>query len=109
MKYFQITSGERYTLGALHTQGFNQAEIARLLGRHPSTVGRELRRNSTRFDGAYRHSKAQERTGGRRSRSRRNRHFTAGDLELVEILLKEKFSPEQASAYNYRGQRYGVS
>lgn len=97
--YNQITSGERYTLGSLHTQGFSQAAIARVLGRHPSTVGRELKRNSTRYDGAYRHSKAQERTGGRRSRSRRNRHFTSADLELVEILLKEKFSPEQASAY----------
>jgi IS30 family transposase len=69
LKYFQITSGERYTLGALHTQGFSQAEIARLVGRHSSTIGRELKRNSTRYDGAYRHSKAQERTGGRRSRS----------------------------------------
>ncbi|MGH8481800.1 MAG: helix-turn-helix domain-containing protein, partial [Nevskiaceae bacterium] len=41
--------GERYTLGALHTQGFNQAEIARILGRHPSTIGRELKRNRTRY------------------------------------------------------------
>ena len=99
MKYRQITSDERYTLGALHKQGYSPAEIARILGRHPSTIGRELERNRTRYDGAYRYSKAQERTGGRRSRSRRNRHFTAVHLELVEILLKEKFSPEQISGY----------
>lgn len=97
--YRQITSGERYTLGALHTQGFSQAAIAQLLGRHPSTVSRELRRNSARLDGAYRPSKADERTSGRRSRSRRNGHFTKADFELVGILLKEKFSPEQIAGY----------
>lgn len=97
--YNQITSGERYTLGALHAQGLSQAAIARHLGRHPSTVGRELKRNSARFDGAYRPSKAEERTSGRRSRSRRNRRFTREELQLVELLLKEKFSPEQISGY----------
>ena len=99
MKYRQITSGERYTLGALHTQGFSHAAIARCLGRHPSTVSRELKRNSARFDGAYRPSIADERTRGRRSRSRRNSRFSREDLELVEILLKEKFSPEQVAGY----------
>jgi IS30 family transposase len=97
--YFQITSEERYTLGALRAQGFSQARIARALGRHPSTVSRELRRNSARFDGAYRPSKADERTSGRRSRSRRNSRFTREDLEVVELLLREKFSPEQVSGY----------
>lgn len=42
--YRQITSGERYTLGALHAQGFSQAAIALHLGRHPSTVSRPRRR-----------------------------------------------------------------
>ncbi|MGH8703159.1 MAG: helix-turn-helix domain-containing protein [Burkholderiales bacterium] len=36
--YRQITSEERYTLGALHAQGLSQAEIARRLGRHPSVA-----------------------------------------------------------------------
>ncbi len=99
LMYNQITSEERYTLAALHVQGFSQAAIARHLGRHPSSVSRELKRNSTRYDGAYRPLKASERTNGRRSRSRRNSRFTRADLELVEILLREKFSPEQASAY----------
>jgi IS30 family transposase len=97
--YRQITSGERYTLAALHTQGFSQAAIARELGKHPSSISRELKRNSARFDGCYRPGIAGERTRGRRSRSRRNSRFTQADLELVRILLKEKFSPEQASAY----------
>jgi IS30 family transposase len=99
LMYNQITSEERYTLGALHAQGFSQAAIARHLGRHRSSVSRELKRNRTRYDGDYRPLRASQYTNGRRSRSRRNRHFTAVDLELVEILLKEKFSPEQVSGY----------
>jgi transposase, IS30 family len=97
--YRQITSGERYTLAALHVQGFNQAEIARHLGRHPSSISRELKRNSTRYDGAYRPLKANERTNGRRSRSRRNRHFGPNDLRLVEELIREDLSPEQVSGF----------
>ena len=99
MKYRQITSGERYTLGALHAQGLSCAAIGRLLGRHASTVNRELSRNSTRYDGAYRPEMAQEHANGRRSRSRRNSRFTREDFRLVQILIREKFSPEQASAY----------
>jgi IS30 family transposase len=99
MSYHQITSGERYSIAALRTQGFNQAEIARALGRHRSTISRELRRNSSRFDGAYRPSKAIERTSGRRSRSRRNHRFSKADFKQVEALLRQDWSPEQISGY----------
>lgn len=95
MTYHQITSEERYILATLRKQGFNQAEIARELGRHRSTIGRELKRNSARFDGCYRPSKAIERTAGRRARSRRNQRFTRTDLRRVEAQLRELWSPEQ--------------
>lgn len=97
MTYRQITSEERYILAALRKQGFNQSEIARHLGRHRSTICRELKRNSARFDGCYRPSKAIERTAGRRSRSRRNQRFTRTDLDRVESLLRQRWSPEQIS------------
>ena len=45
-RYRQLTSGERYALSALRKQGCNQAAIARALGRHRSTISREVRRNS---------------------------------------------------------------
>jgi IS30 family transposase len=95
MTYHQITSEERYILAALRTQGFNQSEIARHLHRHRSTICRELKRNSSRWDGHYRPSKAIERTAGRRSRSRRNQRFTRTDLQQVESLLRRRLSPQQ--------------
>lgn len=99
MTYHQITPAERYTLAALRRQGYSNAEIARVTDRHRSTIGRELRRNCAKLDGAYRCSKAQERTNGRRSRSRRNSQFGSVEWELVETLLRDKFSPEQISGW----------
>ncbi|HYG12009.1 MAG TPA: IS30 family transposase [Pyrinomonadaceae bacterium] len=99
MRYCQLTPAERYMLAALRRQGCNQAEIARSLGRHRSTVCREVRRNSTRADGHYRASTAQERTNGRRSRSRRNQRFSADDFMLIDGLLCRQWSPEQVSRH----------
>ena len=97
MSYHQLTSHERYILAALRKQGFNQSEIARNLGRHRSTISRELRRNSSRHDGGYRPSRAVEMTSGRRSRSRRKPHFSRTELRLVERLLRRQWSPDQIS------------
>ena len=83
MRYQQITPEERYTLGVLRRQGLTDAAMARALGRHRSTIGREFRRNFSRYDGAYRPSIAQERTNGRRVRSRRNSQFTSTEWNLV--------------------------
>jgi transposase, IS30 family len=97
MTYRQITSGERYTLSGLLRQGATQAEAARKLGRHPSSISRELRRNAC-ADGGYRPYKASKRTRGRRSRSRRNARFEREDVQLVEHwLTTEQWSPEQIS------------
>jgi IS30 family transposase len=99
MKYHQLTSGERYSLSALRTQGLNQSQIAKQLGRHRSTISRELKRNSAHLDGHYRPSKAIERTSGRRSRSRRNQRFTLDDLHQVDALIRMQWSPQQVSGH----------
>ena len=109
MTYCQLTSGERYMLAALRRQGLNQAESARALGRHRSTIGRELRRNSTRADGRYRAFTAQERTNGRRSRSRRNQRFSAEDFALVDELLRRQWSPEQVAGHLARSGLLSIS
>ena len=99
MRYQQITPEERYTLATLRKQApkLSNAKIASLLARHPSTISRELRRNSTPYDGHYRWTRAQEQANGRRSRSRRNSRFTDEQWQLVEQLVRADFSPEQIS------------
>lgn len=96
-------------LAALRRQGLNQAQIALSLGRHRSTVCRELSRNSTRADGRYRAFTAQERTNGRRSRSRRNQRFTPQDFMLVDKLLCRQWSPEQVSGHLRRQGLLAIS
>ena len=94
--YHQLTPGERYELSALRRQGLRPAEIARALGRHRSTVVRELRRNMC-SDGAYRPATADDFARWRRARSRRNQRFTDRDWALVLTRLKQQWSPEQIS------------
>lgn len=106
--YHQLTSGERHELSALRKQGLRPAEIARILGRHRSTISREIRRNS-RKDGGYRPSTANDIARWRRSRSRRNQRFTADDWELVERWLREDFSPEQVSGWLRRFRLLSIS
>ena len=109
MAYHQITSEQRYTLSALRQQGLNQAEIARAMGRHRSSISRELRRNSSAWDGGYRPFVASHRARARRSRSRRNQRFTRGDFRLVESLLRRRWSPEQISGRLRRQGRLSIS
>ena len=95
--YHQLTEPERYTLGTLNRLGLTAHAIARLMERSPSTISRELKRNACHAtDGAYRPSKAQERTNGRRRRSRQVKHHASEVYATVEDLLqREQWSPEQ--------------
>ena len=106
--YRQLTSGERHELSALRKQGLRPAAIARVLGRHRSTICREIRRNS-RKDGGYRPATADDFARWRRSRSRRNQRFTAADWELVERWLREDFSPEQVAGWLRRFRLLSIS
>lgn len=96
MKYQQLTLEQRYIISHLRKQGFNQSEIARQMGRHRSTISRELVRNSHRgVDSSYRYSRADREAVARRRRSRRNRHYTERDFAIVRRFLRKDYSPEQ--------------
>ena len=99
MKYRQLNGEERGALAALRLVGLKPAEIARELGRHRSTVSRELKRNAAPYDGRYRARRAQQRAHARRYRSRRNSQFGGRHWERVEELLREEWSPEQVSGH----------
>jgi transposase, IS30 family len=95
MAYRQLTTEERYQIAALRGQGLTSPQIAAALGRHRGTIAREVTRNATPYDGAYRPSMAVEMTNGRRSRSRRNACYGPADFAPVAALLEQHWSPEQ--------------
>ena len=109
MTYHQITLEERYRISALRQTGDCPAAIAHRLGRHRSTISRELSRNCSRWDGGYRPSKAQERSNGRRSRSRRNQRFGNSDWRRVKQLLRRLWSPEQISGVLHKRGELSIS
>ena len=96
MTYHQITFAERYSIGLFRRQGLRPAAIARALGRHRSSIGREIRRNITAYDGQwYRPQLAHWYAMRRRRCSRRNQRFTKRDWARVVALIREDWSPEQ--------------
>src|SRR2546427_2767009 len=109
MTYHQITFEERYTLGLVRQDGLAPAAIARVLGRHRSTIGREVRRNGTPRDGCYRPQLAEWYARGRRSRSRRNRRFSAAEWVRVGTLVREDWSPEQIAGRLRRHRELAIS
>jgi IS30 family transposase len=108
-KYEQLTLEERCTLAALRGQGLGVLEIAKELGRHRSTIYREVERNRAAHDGRYRAVRAQEHAVARRSRSRRNRRFGRREMRKVERLLKRRWSPEQVSGHLGRSGELSIS
>ena len=95
MAYHQITPEERLIIWVYLRQEESAAEIARHLGRHRSTIYREIGRNCSRSDGSYRPQQADSWARTRRSRSRRNRRLTVQDWDQVELLLMDDWSPEK--------------
>lgn len=106
MNYQQLTENERYMLSALRKQGLSTPEIAIALGRHKSTIYREVQRNSraNRQSTYYQPALAHSRAVTRRSRSRRNKQFGTLSFVLVDALLSLEWSPEQIVGYLKRKQ-----
>ena len=97
-QYHQLTRNERYLIAGLRQQGVSARTIALRLGRHPSTIYREVKRNATTHDGAYRPKKAHVYAGARRWKARSKPQYSAEELAQVDELLREDLSPEQCSA-----------
>jgi IS30 family transposase len=58
--YHPLTREERYTIECLGRKGHDQSSIAEILGRHKSTLSRELKRNTMTLK-SYCHTTAQKR------------------------------------------------
>jgi len=91
-----LSQDERIEIADLRHAGLSIRQIAERLGRAPSTVSRELRRNAT--TGGYRPFEAHRRATARRARHHRRRVETSEELRrLVAELLAQRWSPEQVS------------
>ena len=82
----------------MRRQGLSARLIALRLDRHVSTIYREIKRNATTHDGAYRAEKAHSYAHARRSRCRRKPQYSLQELAQVNRLLRLDWSPEQAAA-----------
>ncbi|RMP63457.1 Integrase catalytic subunit [Pseudomonas syringae pv. berberidis] len=96
MSYTELSIEERVTIQIGQYRDLSQREIARLLGRSPSTISRKLRRNPL-LTGGYAACEAQALTRERRKVCCPARKLVPGSerLELIIHLLRERFSPEQ--------------
>lgn len=94
--YTQLTEHERYQIKALLSAGHNKKEIASILGRHKSTISREVKRNTGKR--GYRPKQAQ-RLAGERQKKCINYRISKENWDVVKTLIKEDWSPEQVSLW----------
>ena len=95
MAHQQLTDRERYQIEALNAEGYTQTGIARALKRSPSTIHRELARNSDVK--GYRGGLAIKRTDRRRRGAKKRIKLDVPMQSIIKSLLGEYYSPEQIS------------
>jgi IS30 family transposase len=98
MKYKHLSIEEREKIQELLWQKTSIRDIAKVIGRSPSSIGRELKRNKpllfNRYTPRIANQKALEK---RKSRGRKDRLKTKETREYVISHLKQEWSPEQIS------------
>ncbi|MFD7367388.1 IS30 family transposase [Nocardiopsis alba] len=96
-----LTGDERIRIADLDREGIGVRTIAAELGRAPSTISREMRRNATVDQRGRRHYRpyaAQARAQARRPRPKPSKITLNPELRTrVQDLLDERWSPEQIS------------
>ena len=95
--YKQLTSSQRYVIKNGLKENVPLRMIARLIGVSPSTVSREIKRNSSKT-GVYIPALANEMARENRARSARNRRTKKRyRYKVLTLLTKYQWSPEQIS------------
>jgi len=102
--YTQLTQEERYQIYILKKAGYNKTEIAGMLERDKSTIGRELRRNCGLK--GYRPKQAHERAMQRRTAKAAPR-IDRKTWHQIDTLIGQEWSPEQISGR--LGMEQGIS
>lgn len=95
MTYHELSIEVRVSIQIAQLHGFGPQALGRMMSRSPSTVSRELRRN-TASSGRYVAHEAQVKTAQRLKVCRPAKRLLPGSelFELVIALLRQCFSPE---------------
>lgn len=93
MSYRHLTQEERYQIAALLSAGLSNVAIARQLGRHPSTIGRERRRNTG--ERSYRAASAHKAAQTRRHHASSRPQLPAEAFAQIEHGVSQQWSPVQ--------------
>jgi len=97
-QYLHITKTDRYEISILRNKGYSVRGIAKELGKHHSTISREIKRN--KVEGIYDPKKAHHKAYVKRKYSKHQGMKVANDKELreyVENRLINEWSPKQIS------------
>ena len=95
MTYKHLTQEERYQIHALKRQGIQLGRIAAELGRHRTTITRELKRNASA--NGYKPAAAHKQARARQCQRRNARQFNAHNWDHVKAYLRLYLSPQQCS------------
>lgn len=111
MMYNQLTSEERYTISRLRMTGHSVTRIGEILGRHRSTIHREIQRNSVQQCGRWTYSpiKAQKKRNRRLRWTRRGRQHADWQYSRVEALLRQQWSPQQVAGTLKKQGEFAIS
>ena len=105
--YTQLTQDKRYQIYAFLKAGFSQTDIAIEIEVHKSTVSRELSRN--RGQKGYRPKQAHRKAVERRAEAYKFVKMTSQIIPLIEVLIRQDFSPEQVCGSLYRKHSIRIS
>lgn len=108
MSHKQLTYAQRCHIAAFIKAGYNNKEIAKEINVHPSTISREIRRNS-RWNGRYTGEQATAFYKMRRRRSRKPKILTEKIKTILIEKIKSKWSPEQISGYCKKHGLFNIS
>jgi IS30 family transposase len=96
-QYSQLTEGQRYQISALLKAVTSQKGIALILEVSPSTISRELERNTGKR--GYRPKQAHIKAERRRQEASKTIKMTFDIVNLIETKIQLDWSPEQVSGW----------
>ena len=100
MKYKQLTCKERYQISYLKRIGLKKKVIAKIPGRHVSTIYRELKRNKDQRGYYYPRKAHQFAVARREDNGKRAIGISETIWGYIEYKLEEQWSPEQISYFS---------